>query len=148
MTTESGIEWSVAWSVRSSTASPDLCGGGAGTAEAGGEGEESGGMGDTVRGDAFAGHGERVSSSFISPSRSRLVAGCTSSPEDISPEDIFQGHGWTTPPHLADFLREALTGGTVSPAGRETSRVLKQRRKVDKFDKSLCYKDGLGAPHV
>ena len=83
ITTERGIEWSVAWSVRSSTARPDLSGGGAGTAEAGGEGEESGGMGDTVLGDTFVGHGERVSSSFISPSRRRLFSGSTGSMEGI-----------------------------------------------------------------
>ena len=49
-------------------------------------------MGDTVLGDTFVGHGERVSSSFISPSRrrlfsgsagSRILAGSTGSLEDI-----------------------------------------------------------------
>ena len=40
-------------------------------------------MGDTLLGDTFVGHGERVSSSFISPSRRRLFSGSTGSMEGI-----------------------------------------------------------------
>ena len=118
----------MAWSVRSSTARPDLSGGGAGTAEAGGEGEESGGMGDTVLGDTFVGHGERVSSSFISPSRRRLFSGSTGSMEGIlagstgSLEDILsrthqtyvrseRATGWRDERSLAGLEGGVFSGG-------------------------------------